>query len=237
MLPALLRAVLVIALAAPAASALGQITVPPTVPRDSKIVCVVDLAGVPPGAELKGQVVPIVPGAQVEPGPSSNVFHLWAPPGTYCIEVLGMWGLRHPDHPQAWIDFGLFRYEATFTVQGGGPGPGPDPPDPPTPGGKYLLMLTYEADRLDNYPEPQRRILTSRVLWDQLTSKGHKLLRVVERSALDLPATPEWKPWFDLAKGQPTPGLILAPIGGGPGKYLPLPASLEDFIKVLDGKP
>ena len=100
-------------------AAWGQIDMPDEVPLGEPIVCTVKLEGVPDGAEWKQAVVPDITGdCHVEPGPAPNVFHIWGLPGEYTVEVFGMWGLRDPEKPTSWIDFGFVKDRRKFKITG-----------------------------------------------------------------------------------------------------------------------
>ena len=58
----------------------------------------------------------------------SRTYYLWGSPGTYKFKMFGLWGLRHPDVPGAWLDFGLVDYDHELTIGGS-----VDPPPPPPP--------------------------------------------------------------------------------------------------------
>lgn len=192
---------------------------------------------------------PIPEGAQVQGGwtlatakflPVPDGIHVWAPPGVHEISYRGVWiktvPVTLPDGTvvQVLQGFGFLDETATFKVTGGGPDPGPDPPDPPTPGGKWQLMLFYESDRLDNYPEAQRQLLTSRVVRESLEQQGHRFRQVVESSALSGSVSAEFVPWFDAVRGKPLPRIAIAPVEGGTVREFALPESLTALRQLLD---
>jgi hypothetical protein len=212
----------------------AQVVVPAEAELGQPIVCTVNLQGVPEGAELKGAVQPDVPGAEWLPGAAPNEFHIWAKPGKYDIEVMGMWGIRDPEKPTSWLDFGFFRYKAKFVVKGGDD---PVPPQPePLPGGPYQVMLFYSESQIDNLPQPQRDMLTSLVFRDWLSSQGHVLQEVGDPANFNAGRVPErWKPWLKAVEGDPLPRIALASKDGGPIKDYALPDTL-DGVKALLAK-
>jgi hypothetical protein len=113
----------------------------------------------------------------------------------------------------------------------GDPGPDPPPPDPIT--GPKQLMMFYDADRLDNYPEPQRALLTSLALRKELVSAGHVVLEMVEAEALNGTPPARYKAFFDAARGQAMPVLAMAPKSGGSVRAVPLPADTAGLLEAL----
>jgi hypothetical protein len=164
-----------------------------------------------------------------------RTIHIWAPPGSYTVELITT-RLQIDWDKKTW-QFLQDEHTAAIVVKGVGPEPGPDPPVPPQPGGKWEVMLFYEADQLDNYPEPQRQLLTSLKLRDELTSAGHLFYRVVEAGALTANvAGSGWEPWFNAVKGDPMPRVAIRPRGGGAIKDVQLPSDRAALLKLLEGK-
>jgi hypothetical protein len=212
----------------------GQITVtPPESDAHDPIVAV--LANpIPEGAQVQGGWQ----ASTVKTLPAPEGIHIWAKPGTHTVSYRGVWIATVPvtladgTVVQVLQGFGFLDESATFTVKGG---TGPNPPLPPDPGGKWQMMLFYEADRLDNYPEPQRQLLTSRVVREQLTSDGHRFRKVVESAALSGTASAEFEPWFKAVRGKTLPRVAIAPVEGGAVREFPLPADLTALKQLLDG--
>jgi len=127
---------------------------------------------------------------------------------------------------------GRIKERATCTI-GGEPDPGPDPPDPPSPGGPYQIMLFYRADQLDNLPEPQRQLLTSRKVRDRLAEDGHVLLEALEEGSLGGSVPPRYKTWVDAVVGDPLPRIAIAPKEGGKVKDFDLPANVDLLLALL----
>jgi hypothetical protein len=209
----------------------GQIDVPAETPAHAPIVAA--LANpIPEGAQVQGGwVLPTGKFLVV-----ANGIHVWAPPGTNQIAYRGVWikttPITLPDGTvvQVLQGFGFLDESAVFKVTGGGP----NPPLPPTPGGPWQVMLFYQADQLDNYPEAQRQLLTSRVVREQLNAAGHVFRKVVEAAALDQAATDgEFAAWFSAVRGKPLPRLAIAPKDGGRVREFPLPTTLGELWEVL----
>ena len=115
--------------------------------------------------------------------------------------------------------------------------PGPDPPEPDPPGpnpvGPKQIMMFYDSDRLDNYPEPQRALLTSLALRRELVQAGHVVLEMVEAAALAGTPPARYKAFFDAARGQAMPVLAMAPKSGGSVRAVPLPADKAGLLEAL----
>ena len=213
----------------------GQIQVPAETPAHEPIVAKLTNP-IPDGAQIQGGWTLATGKFLAIPGG----IHVWAPPGTHQIAYRGVWiqtvPVTLPDGQivQVLQGFGFLDETATFTVKGGGPDPGPDPPDPPPPGGKWQMMLFYEADRLDNYPEAQRQLLTSRIVRESLEQQGHRFRQVVESSALSGSVSAEFKTWFDAVRGKPLPRIAIAPVEGGAVREFALPTSLTALRQLLE---
>jgi hypothetical protein len=212
----------------------GQIDVPPETALHKPITARLTNP-IPAGAQVQGAWN--LPTADFLP--AVDGIHIWAPAGTHKLSYRGIWIKTRPitidgQTVQVLEGFGFIDESASFKV-GGGPDPGPDPPVPPNPGGPKELMLFYEADQLDNYPEPQRRLLTSLKLREELTSAGHLFYRVIEAGALEANvAGSGWEPWFAAVKGDPMPRAALRNRGGGPVTDVPLPADKAALLKLLE---
>lgn len=122
-------------------------------------------------------------------------------------------------------------------VIGGGPTP-PDPPRPPDPKpvpGEKQVALIAESGSLDRLPPAQRALLASLSLRQELSSRGHRLLGVLDPDqAAHAPAA--YAPWFQAAQGKPLPAVAVAPKGGGTIEVFPLPADADGLWTLLGGK-
>ena len=123
---------------------------------------------------------------------------------------------------------GRIKERASCTI--GGEQPGPDPPDP---AGPWQIMLFYRADQLDDLPEPQRQILTSRKLRERLVKGGHVLLEVLEESSLGGSVPSSYKAWIDSVVGKPLPAIAIAPKDGGKVRSFELPANADLLMALL----
>jgi len=118
---------------------------------------------------------------------------------------------------------------------GAAPDPTPPEPDPPPPGGKKQVVLWVTEQQLDNLPQGQRDILNSLVFRQWLTSGGHVLLEVADPANFSGSSPGRWGPWLASVAGQSLPAISLAPVGGGPVKTYPLPASVEAAKTLIGG--
>ena len=210
-------------------AAFGQITIAPEKPKlHDPIVATLSLGQqIPEGAKIRGSwecttaqwlspCVGIVPA-----GTTCNQIYLWAPAGTHVVRASGIWVLTKDvtvgDQTfPVLMDFGQYDYRASVVVSGGGPGP--DPPDPPNPGGKFEIVMFYQASQLDKYPQAQRSLLTSRALREKLVGQGHKVLEVLEEAALTTGS--QSGPYVDFCKavtGDPMPRM--RKVQSAPGQF------------------
>jgi len=117
-----------------AAPALAGISVPGEVERDKPVVAVVQMEGIPEGAKMRGSIQ--VTDAEYLDGPNPNEYHIWGGPGEHQIIATGVWvqtedvDVGDGKVVPVLVDFGQYRYTASFTVKGGDD---PNPPIPPTP--------------------------------------------------------------------------------------------------------
>jgi len=212
--------------------AAAQIDVPDTVadrePLSAKLA-----NPIPEGAQVQG-------GWSVKPGkwlPAPAGIHIWpAGPGTHTVAFRGIWVKTRPleidgETVQVLEGFGFIDESATVTV---GEDPGPNPPDPPDPGGKYQIMLFYDADRLDNYPRAQQTLLNSLDLRDQLISDGHYVVAVLESASIAAGVPSRYSKWYDAVRGDPLPRVAIAPREGGKILDADLPADAEQLRQWLN---
>ena len=222
------------------ATVFGQITVPAEVKWGDPIVAVVN-PNMPEGASFVGgwKIPDTVGMYQFD----NKTVGLWpAAKGKYTISYAGFWihlqDVTFIDNAgntitiKSYLGHGLVDEKATFEVkEGPDPGPGPGP----LPIGKKQLMLFYEADKLDDYPEAQRQILTSRQFRNTLQTQEHVLHEIVEAAALNQQnISEEKKLWFSKVKGLSLPVVALAPKDGGTIKVLPLPANINALLSILN---
>lgn len=211
----------------------ADIEVPDTVAVHEPVVATVKPTGVPEGAKIRGSFS-VSSGKSI---PCGEAYHLWLPPGKHTLKASGVWVLTQDLTVDGqtfpiMIDFGAYSFEKTITV-GEAPGPDPPGPDPPNPVGPKQIMIFYEGDRLDNYPPPQREILVSLALRQELVQAGHVVLEMVESAALSGTAPARYKTFFDAARGQALPVLTFAPKAGGTVKAVPLPADKTGLLEAL----
>jgi hypothetical protein len=221
--------------------AMGQITITPPKPGlHEPIIANLSLGpDIPEGAKIRGSwdcgAAKWLEPSCVGPVAVKQVY-IWAAAGTYTIRATGIWVLTkdvtvgEQTFPVL-MDFGQYDYRASLVVSGGGPGP--DPPDPPNPGGKYRIVMFYSADQLDNYPQPQRSLLTSRQYREQLVSLGHIFLEVLEEASL-ASASGAFAPFIESVKGDPLPRIAIVPVAGGKVLDFPLPADMPALLKLLE---
>jgi len=216
---------------------LADIDMPDKAPLHTIVVAKVVPDGVPEGARLRGSFS--APTGMYLPCGEST-YHLAFPKGTHTVTAEGVWVLTRDVTLEGQtfpvlIDFGSYRFSKAIVV--GDPGPDPPQPDPPGPNpppvGPKQIMIFYDFDRLDNYPESQRSLLTSLVLRKELVAAGHVFLEVVEKAALSGTAPAKYKVFFDAARGKELPLLAIAPKEGGPGLVMPLPANKAALLEAL----
>lgn len=163
-----------------------------------------------------------------------NQIYIWAPKGTYTIRAFGIWvqtkDITVGDQTvPVLIDFGQYDYRTQLEVSGGGP----IPPPPPPPGGKYKIVMFYEANQLDNYPQPQRALLTSLQIREQLVSKGHDFLEALEAASLNS-ASELFAPYIASVNGDPLPRIAIVPLEGGKVLDFPLPGNVDLLWALLE---
>jgi len=125
----------------------AEIQVPPKSQPYKPIVITVQPANVPEGAQVRGSVV--CETAELLPGPSNEVWHCWAAPGTHLVKASGVWvqtrnvqidGQTVP----VLVDFGAYTESATFVV---GEGVEPNPTPVPPPGERWLIIVEESSQR------------------------------------------------------------------------------------------
>lgn len=222
----------------------------------------VTVSGIKPEYELGEAIVPVldmsgVPaGAQIQPGfrfsvttdakrheikePLPGTYHIWGSPGKYSVMAIGMWGLPVPNEPGKWQSFGMIFEQLSFAVKGSdgpSPPPVPPPPDPPQPGGKKQVMLWYSEGLLDNLTQAQRDVLTSLVFRDWLKSEGHVLQEVLDPTRLSAGSVPEkYRAWVTSVSGKELPAISLAPKDGGAIVTFLLPKDIAAVKALVSGK-
>ena len=191
------------------------------------IVLNVELDGVPEGAVIKGDAVLKIStdASKYTLKKFGNEYGCWGTPGTYHASILAMWGVQTPG-AKTWDDFGLFSYEATFTVTGDGP----DPPDPPEPGGLKKIWFATTAAGKDNLPT-YANSLTFR---QKLEALGHDYQETLFQKVIESPPSRLSKIAQAVREaGIPYPVVVLEPINGGPIRVLSLPSSEGEMLEVL----
>lgn len=128
-------------------TAVGQIDVPATVEPHAPIVAKIAFGGLPEGARTRGSIS-VSDAMWLPAGGADNCYHIWAAPGSHSVVAEGMWVLTRDvtvdgQTLPVLLDFGSYRYTATFTV---GKSPGPDPPVPP-PGERWILVVEETGQR------------------------------------------------------------------------------------------
>lgn len=127
-----------------------------------------------------------------------------------------------------------------------GPGPTPVPPVPPTPSvvpidapGLHVLIIEETAERA-KLPASQLNVLTSKDVWAWLDAhcvvdtggKNQKAAYLVDKDA----DASKWLPKYQLAMKRPrqsVPWIIISNKGKGKGYEGPLPATIDDTLKLL----
>lgn len=219
--------------------AYGQVTITPPKPGLHEPVIATLTTGnqVPDGAKVRGSW-DCGAAKFVEPtcvGPVAvNQIYIWAPKGTYTVRAFGIWVLTKDvtigdQVVPVLIDFGQYDYREQLVVGGGGPDPKPDP----QPGGKYRVVMFYDAAQLDNYPQAQRSLLTSLQIRQQLVSKGHELLEVLEAASIDS-ASESFAPFLAAVKGDPLPRIAMVPLEGGKVLDFALPGNVDLLWALLE---
>jgi len=217
-------------------SSTAQIAIPEVSPPHTPIVAQIAFSGIPEDARTRG-TISITDGAWLPAG-EADTYHIWAAPGSHTITAQGMWVLTRDvqvgdETLPVLVDFGSYRYTAAFTVGEGDDDDDSDPPEP-VPDGPWQVMLFYDAATLDDLPEPQRQLLTSRVVRDRLRADGHVLLEVLESAVFRSGVPADYHPWVDAVIGDPLPRIALAPKAGGKVIDFPLPANVELLMALLE---
>lgn len=234
-----MRWIVVILASLACATATAQIDVPSEV-EPYRLVVATLVTPIPEGAYLAdgGWEVIGATATQVPDSRKDGATLVWTgTPGEYSIVYDGVLlqdvtftdGAGNPVTIRSYV--GRIKERASCTI-GGKPDP-PNPPDPPTPAGPWQIMLFYRADQLDNLPEPQRQILTSRKLRERLAADGHVLLEVLEESSLGGSVPSSYKLWIDSVVGKPLPAIAIAPKAGGKVKAFELPANADLLMALL----
>lgn len=212
------------------ASAWAQITITPDKPEPyDVIVASVNLGDqIPEGAKVRGSWS--VESCQWTP--CGENIHIAAKPGKHTIRASGVWVLTRDvtvgeETFPVLVDFGQYDYTKEVLV-------GDDPvPPPPPPGDEYRIVMFYQADRLDNYPESQRQLLTSLKLRNQLEELGHIFLEALEVRAIDS-ASETYAPFINAVKGDSLPRLAIVPVDGGEVRDYPLPNDYDALLDLLE---
>jgi len=211
--------------------AAAQIEVPDKVDVHKPLVATLQLGEqIPEGAKVRGSWD--VPGAAWLP--CGDSIHIWAAPGTVKITASGVWVLTRDvtvgeETFPVLVDFGQYNYNAEVLV---GEDPNPPPPPPPPPGGPYEIAMFYEADKLDNYPQSQRSLLTSLSLREKLQAQKHQVLEIFEWSSLSTNGG-QYEDFFAAVRDSTAPRIAIRAIAGGPVIDAPLPpneAALMEFL-------
>ena len=117
------------------------------------------------------------------------------------------------------------------------PKPEPKPPQPePQPQQKWQIAVVLETGQLDNLPEGQRSLLASLLVRKEIAARGHHFAGIFDKDS-ERSAGAQHKGWFDAARGQQLPVLLLAPLSGGTVRAYPLPADVNAFWKLLASPP
>ena len=135
-----------------AAPSQAQITVPAQVNPYEPIVVQVAFKDIPAGARTRGAIS--ISDAVWLPAGEADTYHIWAASGSHTVTAEGLWVLTRDvkvgdETLPVLVDFGSYRYTATFTV-GTAPDPKPDPkpdPPPPPPGVRWALVVEESSQR------------------------------------------------------------------------------------------
>ena len=223
---------------------LGQIVVPQKVEVGEELVATVS-ASMPEGATFDGGwAISCSNGtactARYQFLKEDNKIGIWAKPGKYQLTFSGFWllleektftdGDGNQIKIKSYISHGFINEETAFEVTGNG-----DPPVPPnpTPAGPYQIMMFYDADQLDNYPQDQRALLTSLAVRKRLQSEGHTVLEILEAKALRDGVPSKFKPYVDAVLNDPLPRVAFAPMDGGKVVDFVLPANEQKLRELL----
>ncbi len=212
------------------------------------------IATVPPDAQV--QATWSVTGAAKLVQVSPVKIHVWAPPGTYDVSLIGMWLKTREvkigqEKVQVLESFGLLNSKGTFQV--GQPDPPtppnpPTPPDPPTPQPQKVTAVVIEES--SQRTPAQASVVLSPNIASWVQAGGHKWYvfdrdaenagrvpvcdsrgcRTEQRVGLD----PGFKPFFDAARGKPLPRLVIAVQGKGTILCdVALPATASETLALL----
>lgn len=219
-----------------AALARGQIVITPDKPAlHDPITATLNLGtSIPPGAKIRGSWE-CMSGKWL---PCGDAIHLWVPAGKHAIRASGIWVLTKDvtvgtETFPVLIDFGQYDFRAEVLV---GNGPVPPPPPPPPPGDKKQIVMFYSADQLDNYPQPQRSLLTSLALRQKLVAAGHQVLEILEAAAIPNTAGGPLAEFGKSVVGDALPRVALRPVSGGAVLDYALPADEAGLMKLLGEK-
>jgi hypothetical protein len=140
----------------------AEINVPSNVEPYKPIVISVSPAGIPDGAQVRGSVTCST--ADLLPGPSGEVWHCWAKPGTHSVVASGVWVLTQPvqvgeQSVPVLVDFGQYSESAFFTVGGDTP----TPPPTPNPKKKWLVIVEESSKRTPKYANLYNKLRASNV--------------------------------------------------------------------------
>lgn len=104
---------------------------------------------------------------------------------------------------------------------------------PFVPTGPLKVVVFVESNDIDNLPQGQRDIVSSRVVREKVEGAGHEMQVLDRDSLVDNPANAEWK----TAIGSPvSPVVARRPKDGGTIKVDPLPDTPEAFYALLGVK-
>jgi len=213
-------------------AAAAQITITPEEPEPYNIIIATVNLGdqIPEGAKVRGSWnVPTCDWT-----PCGETIHISAKPGKHVIRASGVWVLTKDvtvgeETFPVLVDFGQYSYTKEVLV-------GEDPvPPPPPPNSKYEIVVFYEGDKLDNYSQDQRSLLTSRVLRQKLENEGHDFLQIVEARAITTTPEGSLADFIKSVVGDSLPRLAIRPVSGGPVQDFPLPENDEGLMKILNG--
>lgn len=215
-------------------TAMGQITIFPQSPEAYDIIVAkVNLGDqIPEGAKVRGSWS-VQDCKWTKCGEDA---HISAKPGKHLICASGVWVLTRDveigdETVPILIDFGQYNYNMEVLV---GEDPDPPPPPPPPPNDEYQLVMFYDGNQLDNYPQNQRMLLTSRELRNRIQSKGHQFLQVVEKSGITTNPSGPLAEFIASVVGDALPRLAIRPVSGGPVQDFPLPAGEGELMALLE---
>ena len=215
-----------------AVAAFGQITITPEKPAPYDVIVASVNPGqqIPEGAKVRGSW----DCSTLKWTPCGANVHMSAAPGKHVIRAFGVWVLTKDvtigdQTVPVLVDFGQYSFQTEVLI---GSDPGPFPP-PPT--GKFQIVMFYQADQLDNYPQSQRSLLTSRTLREKLVAQGHVILEILEEAAIGTSGG-HLADFIKSVAGDPLPRLALRPVSGGAVTDYPLPVDEAGLMKLLGVK-